>query len=227
MAWPINPRPAGSLVTLRNQLNGLYPHRSKASDGLLGDAAHQATPSDHNPDSDGVVKAFDITHDPAHGVDIVNLAEWLIKDSRTNYVIRNRQIWQAGVWKPYSGTNPHTQHLHISVKNIVKDNPREWVLKEGDDVIKKEDLDAIRIAHSEIGGWNINETHSGQHDAKFLGWVGRTWPELVRAQWKAGEAFRTRRVTEMEAYPKLKAELDALKQTDPVKKLEQIKLILG
>lgn len=125
MAWPINPRPAKSLVVLRDQLNTLFPKRSKASDGMLGDTAHQATSSDHNPDANGVVKAFDITHDPANGVDIVKLGDILIQDSRTNYVIRNRQIWQSGSWKPYTGINPHDKHLHLSVKGDY-DNLKEW-----------------------------------------------------------------------------------------------------
>jgi hypothetical protein len=34
------------------------------------------------------------------------------------YIIYNRQIWRAydgGHWGPYSGTNPHTDHIHISL----------------------------------------------------------------------------------------------------------------
>lgn len=128
-------RLANSLVTLRNQVNALWPNRNKASDGWLGDAAHQAVKSEHNPNSAGVVTALDITHDPAHGADMNQLKESLIRDSRTWYVIFNRRIWEAGVWKAYYGSNPHDKHLHISVKQsaTVYDNGSQWNLtgKEG------------------------------------------------------------------------------------------------
>jgi hypothetical protein len=41
-----------------------WPNRNRSWDGIMGDAAHQQRKSDHN---DG--NAFDLTHDPVHGVD--------------------------------------------------------------------------------------------------------------------------------------------------------------
>jgi peptidoglycan hydrolase-like protein with peptidoglycan-binding domain len=109
MAW----RVAGSLITLRDQLNAAHPGRSKASDGTIGDAAHAATKSDHNPDA----------QDPKHDVDAGQLAEALrlARDPRIKYVIANRRIFagvrgpQPFVWRPYSGSDPHTSHVHVSV----------------------------------------------------------------------------------------------------------------
>lgn len=123
MGWRI----ANSLEQLRKQLNTAFPNRSKASDGGIGDAAHASRSSDHNPwvkDSHGVgvVTARDFTHDPKGGLDCHWLAKQLVRsrDSRIKYIIWNRQIcssekspWQ---WRPYSGANAHTHHLHISVK---------------------------------------------------------------------------------------------------------------
>ena len=59
MTW----RLAGSLVTLRNEINAAYPGRSKVSDGSIGDTSHSARVSDHNPDAGGVVRAIDVTQD--------------------------------------------------------------------------------------------------------------------------------------------------------------------
>ncbi len=127
MSWPINPRPAKSLIKLRDQVNLLHPGRATDSDGMLGDASHAATTSDHNPDNNGVVTAMDITHDPAHGMDTYKFAEMLLhnKDERIKYVISNRKIASgtgqsnpAWVWRPYTGVNPHDQHIHISVKDV-------------------------------------------------------------------------------------------------------------
>ena len=61
---------APSLVQLRNEINRRWPNRDKTSDGWIGDPAHQATKSDHNPDSKGCVHALDIDKD---GID-----PWLV-----------------------------------------------------------------------------------------------------------------------------------------------------
>src|SRR3954452_14293366 len=127
-------RVAKSLLTLRAQIDALAPNRNKSSDGTIGDASHSSRESDHNPNDDGVVAALDITNDPAHGVDSGALAELLrtSQDSRIKYVISNRRIfsstntpWQ---WRPYTGANAHTQHVHISVVGDAAhyDDTRSW-----------------------------------------------------------------------------------------------------
>jgi hypothetical protein len=116
MAW----RTATSLLVLRDQLNAAFPNRSKASDGFIGDTAHAASASDHNPNAAGVVCAFDITHDPANGLDAHALADSLITNRHPDlkYVISNRRIagaWSYWRWTAYAGTDPHDTHIHISV----------------------------------------------------------------------------------------------------------------
>jgi hypothetical protein len=50
-----DPRLTEALTSLRAGFNGAFPARDKASDGWIGDAAHQAEVSGHNPDdTDGV-----------------------------------------------------------------------------------------------------------------------------------------------------------------------------
>jgi lysozyme family protein len=122
-------RLAASLTALRQQIDTLAPHRSKASDGSIRDAAHASRASDHNPwvidDGVGVVTAIDVTHDPAGGCDAALLADTLRKghDARIKYVISNRRIASAKAigavpawaWRAYTGANPHDHHCHISV----------------------------------------------------------------------------------------------------------------
>jgi putative peptidoglycan binding protein len=134
MAW----RVARSLDQLLAQLNGIAPHRSKLSDGSIGDAAHATRASDHNPwYGPGIVTARDYTHDPQGGLDCHRLATALVtaKDPRIKYVIWNRRIidsragqrpWQ---WVAYNGSNPHIKHLHLSVMaNASCDDIRPWAL---------------------------------------------------------------------------------------------------
>ncbi|MGE0359012.1 MAG: peptidoglycan-binding protein [Burkholderiales bacterium] len=120
-------RVARSLETLRAQLDDIAPNRSRASDGAIGDAAHATRDSDHNPwyvlAGQPLVTARDFTHDPAGGLDCARLADVLTftRDSRVKYVIWARRIMsgpagpQPWRWRAYSGANPHTHHLHVSV----------------------------------------------------------------------------------------------------------------
>lgn len=106
---------AASLTKLRDEVNALWPNRSRVSDGWIGDTSHQARKSDHNPDyaSGGVVRAIDITK---NGIDVNRLLKHTTNDSRVSYVIYNRRIYQHSTgWKPYYGSNPHTQHVHVSI----------------------------------------------------------------------------------------------------------------
>lgn len=129
-------RMAKSLDRLLAQVNAEWPRRRKDSDGGIGNTEHSARESDHNPDTDGVVKARDFTHDPASGCDSYKLAQALLdsRDTRIKYIISNRRI-AAGTdgpspwkWRPYNGKNPHNHHCHVSVKKAVKfyDDARDW-----------------------------------------------------------------------------------------------------
>lgn len=138
MTW----RVAASLLTLRGQVNERWPHRSKDSDGSIGNAEHASRSSDHNPwvidHGIGVVTAIDITHDPHSGFDSYAFAEMLRqqRDPRIKYVISNRRICSSTEdpwhWRPYGGKNPHDHHVHISVKSDKEhyDSAQEWALSE-------------------------------------------------------------------------------------------------
>lgn len=139
------PRLALSLETLRAQLNALAPNRSKVSDGWIGDAAHSARKSDHNPNRSGVVCALDITHDPENGMDCHKLAEWLVasQDFRIAYIIWNGRICSGSAsdrrwtWRTYTGPSPHTKHIHISVYQDPEayDSARPWELKSREPIL--------------------------------------------------------------------------------------------
>ncbi|MDO8597336.1 MAG: peptidoglycan-binding domain-containing protein, partial [Sulfuricaulis sp.] len=126
MSW----RVAKSILVLRDQIDAASPNRDKSSDGGIGNEEHagRGKGSDHNPwvidpaTGIGVVRAYDFTNDPAHGVVSDVIAHDLVasKDNRIYYVISNGKIAnpsiQDGAWRPYGGTNPHNHHFHISVK---------------------------------------------------------------------------------------------------------------
>ena len=140
-------RIAASLALLRDEVNTRFPGRDKASDGWIGDAAHASRKSDHNPwvkddRGVGVVRALDI--DSGHGADTtigLFIADHLVRLARSghpalghgSYVISNRRIASATSgwgWRGYSGANPHTSHVHLSVSldQSGYDSRRPWDL---------------------------------------------------------------------------------------------------
>lgn len=127
-------RAAYSLTTLLYQINNKFPYRDKASDGGIGDEAHQSRVSDHNPDATGVYHAYDFDHDPdSNGLDCYTLKRELIasRDPRIKYIIFMRRIWYASTRTevPYTGPNAHEKHLHLSVVGGAPgDDKRLWSL---------------------------------------------------------------------------------------------------
>jgi hypothetical protein len=121
---PLAKKAAPSAIAALRQATALRPKRKKASDGLLPSKAHvhQNPNSDHNSGY-----AVDITHDPAFGIDCKVAFIELQKDPRVKYLIFNHTIWsqEKGV-RGYSGANPHTKHLHISIKETCGDDTSPW-----------------------------------------------------------------------------------------------------
>lgn len=111
--WTLAP----ALTQLLTEINRRWPGRSKALDGTIGDAAHRARVSEHNPDSLGVVRAIDVD---INGINVQQLLDAAIRDQRVHYVIYNRKIYsRTHGWaaRPYTGASPHDRHVHISLRN--------------------------------------------------------------------------------------------------------------
>ena len=124
---------APSLEQFRAEINALYPDRDKRSDGWIGDKYHAGGKSDHNPSQwppawKGVVRAFDVDNDLAVGKNAQSLATYLAGLLGRHpalmsgaYLIYNGRIISTDRlregWRKYSGKNPHTGHIHISVSS--------------------------------------------------------------------------------------------------------------
>jgi hypothetical protein len=124
------------LQNLRAQVNEAFPARDKTSDGTIGDAAHQAETSGHNPDdtpgsspewngdpdSTPEVRAWDmdstLNAPPATAQQVVDHIRHLPNVSSVlRYMIYNRKIYRASNgWaaETYDGKSAHTEHIHFS-----------------------------------------------------------------------------------------------------------------
>ena len=125
---------APSLEVLRSEINQRWPGRDKTSDGWIGDLAHQATRSDHNPNSRGSVDALDVDRD---GVDMTAIIAAFQRHPSAHYWIYRGQIadrddgWRR---RTYTGTNPHDKHAHFSIRQTrtAEQDRRPWGLLEDD-----------------------------------------------------------------------------------------------
>lgn len=118
VAGPVKrPYLAPALQLLVKETNELWPRRDKRSDGWIGDAAHAARVSDHNPDSGGVVRAVDITN---NGVNVQRLVVACTHHPSVHYVISRSVIYSRNRGfrgQPYKGPDPHDEHVHVSIKH--------------------------------------------------------------------------------------------------------------
>lgn len=121
----MTPRLCKAGQQLRLQVDDSYPDRDRTSDGWIGDTRHQARPSDHNPDAEGIVRAIDIDRDlsgkakPDLMPDLADQLRLCAKrgDKRISYIIFDGRIAsskKAWAWRTYTGSNKHNHHCHIS-----------------------------------------------------------------------------------------------------------------
>lgn len=183
-------RPAPAAKAALDQATKRWPGRSRASDGIVGDAAHSARTSDHNPDSEGYCCAFDLTDDPDHGVNAFALVDQLRlrRDPRVKYIISRRLItgpplWE---WRRYYGDNPHTSHAHVSITQEGKRDCSPWwhAYEEGDDMA--EPVDALQDPRGGIWVLSADGAIRNYRGARHLGepkghdyWIGRQARELA------------------------------------------------
>lgn len=196
MAWYLAP----ALATGRAEVNARWPGRDKTSDGTIGDTAHQATRSDHNPNSRESVDAWDMDRD---GVDVWAVINAFQRHPSSHYWIWNRQIADRDSgWKrqPYSGTNPHTQHVHFSIRQTAaaEQDRRPWGIWP---LPEENDLDATQAAqlrelhealigrkHAWAGGRNVVRLQEDLAYAVLYGLPGTETTWLARTLAAVGQA---------------------------------------
>lgn len=128
---------APAIRTLLAQVNAAYPNRLRTTaghdaDGIWPSAAHTAA----NPDSDHESgNAADIDDDLS-GTQLPpqvtpDFARRLSLHRACDYTIHDSRLWSNGLSYPYAGSNPHTGHVHVSVKELRRDDTTPWDI--GDD----------------------------------------------------------------------------------------------
>lgn len=130
-----------ALKALDREITEIAPKRTLPT-WYLGDRAHRARPSGHNPDDTPGSKAEDSDADNIAEIrsgdyrlplnasfTAEQLIQVLVKLCRQGkitwikYIIFNKRIWSAStgwVTRAYTGSNDHSHHFHISCKSDTK-----------------------------------------------------------------------------------------------------------
>jgi hypothetical protein len=134
----------------------------------IGDEAHKLHPSDHNEDDTpgSMAAQSDADNNPEHrAIDVMlgpaftkqdgdELVSNLLRDPAARARLQN-VIWYGHIWsrswgwtrRDYTGSDPHTNHPHISGWAGDDENAADWPAVEGDDMFG--DDDAARLANVE------------------------------------------------------------------------------
>jgi hypothetical protein len=177
----MHPDTVPCLVTLGAEFDTLGPRRDHASDGSIGDQAHQERTSNHNrddtagsstpqTDSDGSpdIRAID-TDDSGPWINgftmdagtkfIVSRCHSGVEDRLVEVIYNGRCAYASSgwVWKKYTGSNQHTEHAHFGAKadtGKLENDTRPWGLVEkwGDDMGPEEvEAAVLRVLRSQEG----------------------------------------------------------------------------
>lgn len=130
---------------LRHQLDARFPNRDKRSDGWIGDSAHAARTSDHNPDKNGWVHAIDIDENFGkgkwrNGRNAQALADQILAYARSGlpgadrvkYVVYENAIasgtYKATWFRWRKGNWGHEAHVHVSFNASAQKDGQVWPL---------------------------------------------------------------------------------------------------
>lgn len=167
-----------ALTSWREGLNALLPGRGTGSDGGYADAQHGST-SQHQPDADGTVDAFDEdvnllgsgvdTGTPAERalVDALNLD--FEADDRAHLWISRRRIAQhddSWIERHYGLSNPHDKHTHRQAKQSRERDGRPWAFPHTRALLRAlngDDMDEKSIVAAVLGADEITNLYD---DAK-------------------------------------------------------------
>lgn len=153
MSWGgLNP----ALTSWRGSINLRFPKRGTLSDGGYADKVHGST-SQHQPDKDGTVDAFDMdvnvlgSASPAGTAEERRIVEALKLDfeqdphGRGQLWIHNREIANADIdnWRErgYGGPSPHVEHCHWESRQSRETDGRPWPMPHTDALLAELESD--------------------------------------------------------------------------------------
>jgi hypothetical protein len=139
-----------ALTSWRNGINTRFPNRKRTSDGGYADAMHGSA-SQHQPDSDASVDAFDqdvnlLGSDNEQGTTDERALIEALKldfeaDRRSHLWIHQREIANEDVRtfaeRAYAGANPHDKHVHWESEQRYEKDGSPWKFTHTDALLRR------------------------------------------------------------------------------------------
>lgn len=175
-------RTAAPITALGLEIEAEWPARHPA-DGTVASSGHAKYPqSDHGIAPNDRVRAIDIGVTSNQGVTLSELLRES-RDDRIRYVIHDRRIFFGPkyenlrgripyTWFAYSGSNPHTGHVHVSTARLssVDVDGRRWNLfaTESETVLKRGDNGlAVKVYQEALQAWDPDALPQHGADADY------------------------------------------------------------
>ena len=174
MSWGgLNP----ALTQFRRAVMVRFPKRGTQSDGGYADAAHGSS-SQHQPDADGSVDAFDMDVNflgssvPTGNATEKRILAAVLADfrndphDRAQVVISNRKISNRDIddWRErtYDGDSPHDHHAHCQSRPENERDGRPWPMPRTDALIRELNGEDVTPAELNDAICKALETERGQ-----------------------------------------------------------------
>ncbi len=185
-------RVSAAIEALIDQVEAVWNTRHGA-DGTVASRGHdRGNPrSDHRParvSPFGVVRAVDIGETVEDRGELLAEAIRLSRDNRVRYVIHEGRLFSSYdhrngppyMWRRYTGSNPHTNHVHVSVLRLGDTDGRRWDIDLGGELASLQ-IDDLQKA--------LNEADARDHEGKPLvedGIYGARTASALAGAFKAG-----------------------------------------
>jgi hypothetical protein len=92
------------------------------------------------------------------GVDVKKVIATAVAHESIQYIIYNRKItsrsWGLGTWRPYTGSSPHTEHVHFNTRKSHENSNKPWFMEEETVVaaLEGKDLQKVTALNTRIEG---------------------------------------------------------------------------
>lgn len=176
------------------EIEAVYP-KSGPADGTVASKGHdQNSPtSDHRPKpttGTGVVRAADIGEYVEDQGILICEAIRKSRDPRVKYVIHEKRLFSSydhsdgppWTWRPYSGSNGHLDHVHVSLLPAADKDPSPWGLTIGGNPPTtpptEDDMEEYILAQQE----NLNAAGFKDYEGKALAEDGVYGPRTKSAE---------------------------------------------
>lgn len=170
-------RLAPSINRIFGELDRRWPRRDHRTDGWYASPKARKSKG-HNPGHNGYSHAIDVDKD---GIDPMWIISHIVKDDKVLwYIIWNRRLYSNTYnWVPraYTGSNPHTDHMHIEIyqTDYAEKWAKSWGLDEGPFDQPPHGPGPVPSGGGDVYTGNFGSNYDGRDYRGYFTGLGDSW----------------------------------------------------